>query len=392
MIDLKRYKDEEPIQYQYRISKQKDLIGTWQDVADAVNAELGWEYSESKYRKDWNGFNSLLEVHQQEVFDSEEAVADIKEQREYLEKEKVKFRDERNEYNRLLRESARSEVNWERLKDYIHASNHSPINVPVGKPIKSNNDMLVMLSDFHIGQTFDNCWGKYNSDIAKERLGKYLSEVIDTQMRYGSQDCYVAILGDLISGGLHPSIKVSDRENIIQQVIICSELILGFVLELAKHFKTVKIAAVNGNHSRIEPKEKAILGERLDEIIAWYVESHIGDSKNIIMQKSPYDGTLNVMNIRGKKYVLCHGDYDNFTKGGISNLAMMINEIPYACLFGHLHTNAFQAENVMMIRGGTLAGSGNQYTVEKRLNGKPGQMMCVVNEQGVKALMPVELS
>lgn len=43
-VEYKILRDEDPIAFQYRVSKDKDLIGTWQDVADICNRELGYEY------------------------------------------------------------------------------------------------------------------------------------------------------------------------------------------------------------------------------------------------------------------------------------------------------------------------------------------------------------
>lgn len=40
-VEYKILRDEDPIAFQYRVSKDKDLIGTWQDVADICNRELG---------------------------------------------------------------------------------------------------------------------------------------------------------------------------------------------------------------------------------------------------------------------------------------------------------------------------------------------------------------
>ena len=40
--------DEELI---YRVTGDKDKIGSWQDVADILNELLGTEYTESKFRK-----------------------------------------------------------------------------------------------------------------------------------------------------------------------------------------------------------------------------------------------------------------------------------------------------------------------------------------------------
>ena len=98
------------------------------------------------------------------------------------------------------------------------------------------------------------------------------------------------------------------------------------------------------------------------------------------------------MNIRDKIYVNVHGDYDRYTNSGVSNLCMHLGFIPYAITYGHLHTCAVDETNgVKMIRGGSLAGSGDDYTIEKRLSGKPSQMVCVCNKNGVVCYYPIEL-
>ena len=84
---------------------------------------------------------------------------------------------------------------------------------------------------------------------------------------------------------------------------------------------------------------------------------------------------------------------DSFSKQGVSNLVLLLGFIPYAVTFGHRHTCAVsEANGIKMIRGGSLAGSGDSYTIEKRLNGKPSQMVCVCNQKGIKADYPIELN
>ena len=70
------------------------------------------------------------------------------------------------------------------------------------------------------------------------------------------------------------------------------------------------------------------------------------------------------MNIRNKIYIAVHGDYDKYSNTGVSNLCMYLGFIPYAITYGHLHTCAIDESNgVKMIRGGSLAGSGDDYTI-----------------------------
>ena len=105
------------------------------------------------------------------------------------------------------------------------------------------------------------------------------------------------------------------------------------------------------------------------------------------------DNGISDMNIRGKTYIACHGDYDSFSKSGVANLVLMLGFVPYAITFGHMHTCAVdECNGVKMIRGGSLAGSGDDYTIEKRLNGKASQMVCVCSDKGVDAYYTVELN
>ena len=137
---------------------------------------------------------------------------------------------------------------------------------------------------------------------------------------------------------------------------------------------------------------KCRLAERLDDLVGWVVNSSLEHISNIIFLKNPLDIGIAELDIRGKKYVSVHGDYDKFTRGGVENLVMMIGYIPYAVLFGHLHVCSLdECNGVKMIRGGSLAGAGDQYTIEKRLSGKPSQMICICSEKGVDCYYPIEL-
>ena len=257
---------------------------------------------------------------------------------------------------------------------------------------KGDNDMLVILSDFHIGQCFDSAWGKYNSDIAFKRVEQLAEKVRKVQYKHKSENLYIAISGDLISGNIHKSIAITNREDVITQIKIASKIIINFCYNMSKYFKKVYVTNVAGNHSRIDKKDDALHSERLDDLVGWVVNSSLQHIDNIIFLPNRLDIGIGEMTIRGKQYVSVHGDYDKFSKSGVENLVMMIGYIPYAVLFGHLHVCSLdECNGVKMIRGGSLAGAGDQYTIEKRLSGKPAQMICICDEKGVDCYYPVEL-
>lgn len=51
-----------------------------------------------------------------------------------------------------------------------------------------------------------------------------------------------------------------------------------------------------------------------------------------------------------------------------------------------------EVNSVKMIRGGSLAGSGCDYTIEKRLSGNPSQMVCICDKNGLKCFYPIILN
>lgn len=388
----KRFENETDEELVYRICKDKEQIGSWQDVANIINELTGNDYGESTYRKKFQAFQKMLEANQSKFVDSDTQLKEIEVQKRELERAKIKFRDERNAWQKQNYIDARVEQKLDFLENELLSQGKINFDIHENVDITSDNDILVILSDFHIGQTFHSIWGEYNSDIAKKRLNQLLNEIIAIQKLHNSEKCYVSLQGDMLSGNIHKTIQVTNRENVIEQIKIASELISSFCYELTKIFSVVFMSSVSGNHSRMDRKDEAIHDERLDDIITWGVELSLKHIDNFHVLNRKLDNGIADMDIRGKIYIAVHGDFDGYNKTGVSNLCMHLGFIPYAITYGHLHTCAVDETNgVKMIRGGSLAGSGDNYTIEKRLSGKPSQMVCVCNKKGVVCYYPIEL-
>ena len=392
-----RLKDESDEHLLMRLAVHKDEIGTWDDIALIMNELTGESHSESKYRKAYKKYRSMGLFDDFENCDDDQTSEDdseiIKKLRE-LEQAKIQYRDERNAWNKQNYLEARVAKDLDYLGEklsQIGKINFSPSPSP---KINSDNDLIVCLSDLHIGATFDNFFGKYNSDIAKERLDEYLAKTIEIGKRHCSENVYVELLGDQISGGLHPSIKVSDRENVIDQVKLASEYITSFCVELSKHFSKVLVAGISGNHSRLcQKKEEAIKDERLDDLITWIVKKMTSHLSNIIVLDNTIDTGISYVCVRGNTFLGVHGDSDFMTDSGISRLVTTIGEIPYAILGGHRHTPAYKEFNgIKYIQSAALCSTGDDYTISKRLKGKANQTVLVCNENGIECIYNVELS
>lgn len=400
-MELKRKEGESEVQYIWRIGQMIDAgqIDNWQSIVDILNKELRDDESEyrteSAYRKKYQAAKMFYD----EIFskrEDDEYIQELNELKREIQKERTKLRDERTIKNKDIRIEARVEDKLDYLEEVI--SNQGKIDYHPLKPaerkavqIESDNDLIVMLTDLHVGQTFYSIWGNYDIDIAKDRMATYLNEILKIKYRHNSENCYITLQGDMISGSIHKTVAITNRENVIEQIIAASEMITGFIAELSRHFNQVTVTSVTGNHSRIDKKEDALKDERLDKIIEWYAKSKLEDFENVNFIEA-YDNTLSLINVREKFYAVVHGDYDRFDMNGVAKLSMMIDFFPYCILFGHKHYPATSEINgIKLVQGGSIAGAGDDHTVELRLKGKPSQTVLVCNENGIECNYTIEL-
>lgn len=400
-MNLERLKDENEERFLWRIGQAKDngtLDLSWAEIADVINKEFREDISEYRceaaYRKPYQQTKRFFEAGVFENFSTSDYITELQEQKQEIRKEKQKLSDERAALNNRLRQNARVEENLSYLEKLIKDSGkttfpefHNEVNI-------SNNDLFIALSDFHLGADSDNYFGKYNSYIAAKRLNEYYNKIVDIQKIHNSENAYVCLLGDIINGEIRHTVQLQNRENLIEQIQRASELISAFVYNLSKSFKNVYVNSVAGNHSRTSMnKDEVLRNNRLDTLIPWYMKAKLSHINNIGFCENNIDPTISNWEIRGNKYLMVHGDYDSYSESGISRLVMMLGFKPTGIFYGHLHRCSYDdIANVKIIRSGSFCGAIDDYTVTKRFSGSPSQMVCVLNDNGVVACYPIELT
>ena len=221
---------------------------------------------------------------------------------------------------------------------------------------------------------------------------RYLDRIISIGETHSSENCIVWANGDEISGNIHQSIAVTNKENVIEQIKGVSELIAEFLAELSRHFRNVAFVSVAGNHSRIEQnKDKALVSERLDDLVEWYLGARLQNFENItIGGGEKIDNTMYLVDIRGKTYCGVHGDFDGSTSK-VQSLQTMAGRPLYAVLTGHLHHNKMdEVQGVKTIMAGSFLGM-DDYCVQKRIYGKAEQMVCVCDNSGIRCSYDIPL-
>lgn len=397
MNNLKKLENETEEQYLWKIGQLVDSgeIDSWTSINDIVNNELGidedkWR-DESSFRKRYQAAKKFYDGCFSKM-ESEEYQKKLDIMNRELARNTIKFRDQRRSWSKQNFMDTRFDEVMDIIEERL--DNFAKVNfVPHPTPIvDGDKSMIICLSDLHIGQCFSSYFGKFDSDIARARLERYMNELLEIAKLNKVKNAYVCMLGDNISNSLHKTIEVSNKENVIDQLKLSIEYISSFCYELTKHFEQVYLASASGNHSRLQPKDLAQHSERLDAFIAWDVCRTLKNQENFhsLLHCSIDDGIAKI-DIDNKSYLLIHGDFDATTKQGYMKLADMVESFPEYILCGHRHFCSY-SQDTKFIQSGSLAGSGDDYCIEKRLKGHASQMVCICDKSGVKGIFPVILS
>jgi len=395
-----RMQDETQYQYHKRLiyGKLVDRTLSDSDYTELSEAVYGESFSSDVARRMMYGSRrtiALLEADKLNRLErddgKEDLLSEIDEKMLELRKERQKMFDQRTALNKVIRERARQEELNEILISSIQSGNlpelkYEPVNIQ-----QSDNDLLVSLNDIHYGMDVSNAWNTYNPEECRLMMCKYLDRIIDIAKRHGSENCIVFNNGDSISGKIHLTVQLANRENIIEQIKGVSEIISAFLAVLSPHFKTVKFVSVSGNHSRLDTKENSPIDERLDDLVEWYLAARLKDFENVVINGADkIDSTMYLLDIRGKTYCGVHGDFDG-TPDKISNLQKMAGRPLYAVLSGHKHHNKIDSiQGVKTIMAGSFLGM-DDFCVEKRIYGVPEQLVCVCNSDGIMCSYDIQL-
>lgn len=351
-------------------------------------------FNSSEVRKRMYGMKAIIDAIERDgaVSSDDDTLSAIDERRIQLQKDRQRFFDQRNALAKVIREQSRQEEFNEILVRCMQSGNLPELRYYDASVPFSDNDILVSLNDIHFGAVVNNAWRVYNSDVCAGMMRDYLAKIIRIAETHKSENCIVWCAGDNISGSIHRSIQVTNKENVIEQITGVSELIAQFLAELSGHFNTVRFISVSGNHSRLEPnKENALAAERLDDLVEWYLAARLQNYENVILDSShKLDCTMSEFDIRGKTYLVVHGDYDG-SAGKVQALQTMVRKPVYAVLSGHKHHNATDAvQGVRTAMAGSFLGM-DDFCVQKRIYGVPEQMVCICDENGIRCHYDVQL-
>ena len=367
----------------------KEIDKDWIEIVQ----ELGLDCSSDHLRKTAYGMKECYDYFSNKTKEmiAQEEYERLLEKELEIKKEKVKLNDLKTQLNKQIRELARKENLGEILEEKLKELDMQPriINDEYKQRVTSNRDMVCLISDIHYGIKTTNALSPYDSDICKQKMNYLIDKTIRFSLENDVDKLYVMILGDEISGLIHNTTRLEQREDVISQVIDVSELLYESIIKLAENLPFVVVGMAQGNHSRVmADKKDSLEQENFTRLVKEFLKLRLVNVSNVLLLENEFDESIIEINIRGYNVIGLHGQNDSLNN--VSRLTEMFDKkIDYVC-FGHYH-NAREFENnkTEVIVNGCF--SGDDYSKRLRLYNKPIQKLLLFDDTGKIATYNINL-
>lgn len=364
--------------------------------------EIGNIYKQvSKKEKNWNDLVKILGVNQsgsnfrQWIYDQTKrkkfGLEDTTEvtPHELTEFEKLyiqqtQTRDANNSYRRSLRDEARIESFKKTITDSVGLLAKLPKVAYTGqKQAKTTTEAVLLISDLHLGVNCNNLYNVFNEKVAAERLGKLVKDTIKYCKTMGVTQLNVLNLGDLVAGIIHPTIRLEQEFDVVEQVMKAAELISDCLNKLQEAAPVITYRSVTDNHARaIANKNEHIEKENFCKIIDWFIEERLKHTNIKFMHDNVDDSMGKFTLLNGKNVMFEHG---HCTKPSFAFQAFMgaTREWIDYIFMAHLHNPAEHSfQNCKVFINGSIVGT-DSYANDKRLYTDPTQKLVIFEGDNV---------
>lgn len=356
---------------------------SWEELV----SQLGIDIHPDEFRKRAYGYQEYDYINRQRLTSiaTQEEIETLNERIAKLQIEKTKVSDMKIYVNKKLREISRNENLFELANDLVNAmENHYPLISPdeyIGTTVGANEGIL-MLSDWHIGMEIENSWNVFNTNILYKRIDYLVERTVESCFANGVKKLHLVFIGDIISGLIHSTIRIENREDVIKQTLIASEVISEMIQYLSRYFE-IDVHFSVGNHDRVTPNKTDSLdnesfGYLIRQMVMLRTKSLI---KPITYTDNKIDEELITFDCLGWKMVATHGDKFGKKTDMISKITSMLKYVPDYVLMGHLHQHyeSTTGETELIINP-SLSGV-DTYAKNLGFTGRPAQKLLIMNEK-----------
>ena len=279
----------------------------------------------------------------------------------------------------------------------VSGADFAPVKIK-HKPGSKDSEATAMLvcSDWHVFERVRkeevNGLNEYNASIA----AKSIENLFQTALRLVEIErgavtvptLIVALLGDLMTGQLHPDQQeTNDGTPQEEMLFLVQRIVGGLDMLLAEGgFESIVVPCCDGNHGRATDKLRS--ANRVKHSNEWLLycllARHYAHEPRI--RFSIADGTLHYLDLYGRTVRLTHGDSIRY-QGGIGGLTIPARKAVLEwdrarradfTIFAHWHTSLL--DKMFLANGSTLGYSPYAVTIKAAFE-PPAQSFLLLNQQ-----------
>ena len=346
---IKRFENETENAFIYRVCENKGTegLGTWEEVADYLNEELGHDYSSSKYRKAYQYTQTMIDANKEKFFDIDAQIEELEIVKEELRKERIKLQTANIERNRIERQDARYELFYEQIGQYIKKA--IPPQIECVHVHHGRKKYILTISDVHDGVEFVSSNNEYSPKIVEDRFAILLDETVRFIRDKGIMELTVLGLGDWIQGILRVNDLRANDTTVVKSCVHISNLLIDFLNKLSAYVEIDYYDVAYGNHSEIRylgTKANAMMDEDLGYIIAHYIEVGLSNNNRVRVHLPKEDETfVEIDGIFDFEIIACHGHQIKDINSAIKDLSMQRHKFYNTLIMGHFHAGKEQIVN-----------------------------------------------
>ena len=345
MNDLTRKENESFLNYTKRLIDGKD--GGIYDVDKSEIYELIFNkvVSSDHARKILTGIrefiNTISEDYASNISD-DSVLEKIKEERQRLEKEKIKVRTEKIMLNQLLREEARFELFTEHTIDAIKKYGQIVVKPSKIEVKQGNTTGSLIFADSHFDKELKilgldgAVLNEYNPEIFQQRMWKMLNKTLHICDKEGFNSINVFDLGDDLEGMLRMGQLMSLRYGLTESAIRYSYFLASW-LDKMSEYVYVDFYFTEGNHTSIRVisgKKDDLPAENMGKIIMVLLKEILRDNNNITIHTN---NTSNIYTkIQGFNILGVHGEEKDIASA-LKDYAHIYNKPIDYIITGHKH-------------------------------------------------------
>ena len=356
--EFKRHENESEEDFQFRVCGMKEMANlTWEDITVILNNELGYNYTESRYRKQYSAYIKGYLDRDEEIKPCAEDCAEDYEddceeeelssearnlirKRIEFEKEKVKLSTLRLDTNRIVRESARRELFYEEVIraigsiDWKKGYNFSPL-----KKQKDNEEYVLAFADVHFGKDFKSITNAYSIQEVYDRFNNLLGDIEQLVEEYSIGTLHICALGDLLEGFY---LRVSQIQGVkiglIDQLIHFQKFLLDWIDKISEFVCVKYYTVLSSNHGQTRPfgsKSNEFVLEDVERVLFAFLTERFKDSDRVQIFKTEEKYTM--FDLLGYEIILFHGHEFKDLKSILQKLSWKYKKFFDYALTAHKH-------------------------------------------------------